>query len=267
MRKFLASVLVCGGILLGSASAAGPLVVNGTQMGAEAAARLYANTTYVSLRAVGQRLRPDAAITWEDGQAVVRTGDLELTARPGAGYIAVNGRALQVPYGVWAVAGRVLVPVRVLAQAMGAQVDWNSATGQVTVTGGGAVEGGDTAYEAEDLYWLSRIVSAESRGEPLEGQIAVANVVLNRVKSSQFPNTVYDVIFDRQWGVQFTPVSNGTIYEAPTDQSVRAAQMALEGTNVAGDSLYFLAPALSTNHWVMENRELVTVIGSHWFYR
>lgn len=267
MRKFLASMLVCGGILLGSASAAGPLVVNGTQMGAEAATQLHRNTTYVSLRAVGQQLRSDAAITWENGQAVVRTGDLELTARPGAKYIEVNGRTLHVPYGVWAVAGRVLVPVRVLAQAMGAQVDWNSATGQVTVTGGGAVEGGDTAYEADDLYWLSRIVSAESRGEPLEGQIAVANVVLNRVKSSQFPNTIYDVIFDQKWGVQFTPVSNGTIYHAPTDQSVRAAKLALEGTNVVGDSLYFLAPALSTNSWVMENRELVTVIGNHWFYR
>ena len=75
------------------------------------------------------------------------------------------------------------------------------------------------------------------------------------------------MIFDRKWGVQFTPVSNGTIYDTPTDQSVRAAKMALEGTNVVGDSLYFLAPALSTNSWVMENRELVTVIGNHWFYR
>ena len=265
MRKFLASMLVCGGILLGSASAAGPLVVNGSQMGTEAAAQIHANTTYVSIRAVGQQLRPDAAITWENGQAVVRTGDLELTARPGANYIEVNGCTLHVPYGVRTAAGRVLVPVRVLAQAMGAQVDWNSATGQVTVTGG--AEGGDTTCEEDDLYWLSRIVSAESKGESLEGQIAVANVVLNRVKSSQFPNTIYDVIFDRKWGVQFTPVSNGTIYDTPTDQSVRAAKMALEGTNVVGDSLYFLAPALSTNSWVMENRELVTVIGNHWFYR
>lgn len=265
MKKFLASLLVCGGIMTACASAAGPIQVNGTLMGSEVSALLHANTTYVSIRAVAQRLEPDAAITWEGGQAMVRTADLEISARPGNYYIESNGRMIHVPYGVRTAAGRVLVPIRVLAQAMGARVDWDPHTGMVTVTGIGA--DGEDAQAGDDLYWLSRIVSAESRGEPLEGQIAVANVVLNRVKDKNFPNTVYDVIFDRKWGVQFTPVSNGTIYDQPTEQSVQAAKMALEGTNMAGDSLYFLAPHLSTNHWVMENRELVKVIGNHWFYR
>ena len=271
MKKLLASMLICGTILtgtaLGASPQAGPLVVNGAPVGAEGAAQIHANTTYVSLRALAQRLRPEACVTWEEGQAAVRTADLALTARPGDTYIQANGRALPVPHGVRAAAGRVLVPVRVLAQAMGAQVDWDAATGTVTVTGGGAIEDASTAYDAQDLYWLSRIVSAESQGEPLQGQIAVANVVLNRVKSSQFPNTIYGVIFDRQWGVQFTPVANGTIYHEPASQSVLAAKLALEGASAAAGSLYFLAPEQSTNHWVSQNRELVTVIGSHWFYR
>ena len=107
-------------------------------------------------------------------------------------------------------------------------------------------------YNREDkLYWLSRIISAESRGEPLEGQIAVGNVVLNRVDSPDFPDTIYGVIFDDRWGGQFTPVRNGTIYQEPTEQSIQAAKLCLEGVNVAKDSLYFLAPALTNNHWIL----------------
>jgi len=62
-------------------------------------------------------------------------------------------------------------------------------------------------------------------------------------------------------------VANGTIYNEPTEESVLAAKMVLEGARVTGDSLYFLAPDLTTNHWIMENREYVTTIGTHWFYR
>ena len=97
--------------------------------------------------------------------------------------------------------------------------------------------------------------------------MAVGTVVLNRVASDEFPNNIYDVIFDRKWGVQFTPVANGTIYDTPTAESVLAAKLCLEGGRVAGDSLYFLAPELTSNHWIMNNREYVTTIGCHWFYR
>ena len=114
---------------------------------------------------------------------------------------------------------------------------------------------------------MSRIISAESRGEPLAGKLAVGTVVLNRVASSQFPDTIYGVIFDDKWGVQFTPTANGTIYQEPTAESVLAAKLCLDGAREAGDSLYFLAPKIATNHWVMENRELVAIIGNHWFYR
>lgn len=75
-------------------------------------------------------------------------------------------------------------------------------------------------YNADDLYWLARIISAESRGESLDGKIAVGNVVLNRVASSDFPDTIYGVIFDDRWGGQFEPVRNGTIYQTPTEDSV-----------------------------------------------
>ena len=85
--------------------------------------------------------------------------------------------------------------------------------------------------------------------------------------SADFPDTIYGVIFDDRWGGQFTPVRNGTIYQEPSARSVEAARLCLSGANTAGESLYFLAPALATNHWVMENRTHVVTIGSHWFYK
>lgn len=128
---------------------------------------------------------------------------------------------------------------------------------------GGTWEG---SYTAEDLYWLSRIISAESQGEPLEGKLAVGTVVMNRVASPEFPDTIYGVIFDSKWGIQFTPVANGAIYWEPTRESEEAARMVLEGARAAGNSLYFQDPTQTTDRWAANNRKYVTTIGSHWFY-
>ena len=75
------------------------------------------------------------------------------------------------------------------------------------------------------------------------------------------------MIFDDRWGGQFEPVRNGTVYQTPTSESVIAAKLVLEGADVAQDSLYFLAPTLTDNHWIMENRDYVMTIGVHHFYR
>lgn len=123
-----------------------------------------------------------------------------------------------------------------------------------------------TNIDDDAVFWLARIISAESKGESLEGQIAVGNVVLNRVKSPEFPNTIYGVIFDDRWGGQFEPVRNGTIYLDPTAQSIQAAKQCLSGVNNIGNCLYFLAPDLAQNFWIPQNREYVTTIGCHDFY-
>ncbi|MEG2037954.1 MAG: cell wall hydrolase, partial [Ruthenibacterium sp.] len=121
-------------------------------------------------------------------------------------------------------------------------------------------------YPPQELYWLSRIISAESRGEPLRGQVAVGNVILNRVASPAFPNSVQGVVFDKRNAVQFEPVSNGSIYAAPSPQSVTAAKMALDGSREAGDALYFFAPSLSKGTWIAKNRAYLKTIGCHRFY-
>lgn len=248
------------------ASAADVLSVNGNNLWTQAKARLVGgNTTYVSLRTVAGVLAPDAAVTWENGSAWVRGAGLTLSARPGEQWLTVNDRALYIPQGVRLEGGTTLVPIRVLAQALDGHVDWSARDG-VTLTAG-AGRPGSASYTQDDLYWMARIISAESRGEPLLGKLAVGTVVLNRVASEEFPNTVHDVIFDRKWGVQFTPVANGSVYNEPTQESVLAAKLVLDGARAAGDSLYFIAPNLTNNHWVMENQTYVTTIGCHWFYR
>ncbi len=266
MKKWCASALLCAALLLGpKAQAAGSVLVDGAPLENNAFAQVRNNTTYVSLRTVTQALRPTATVVWENGQAAVWDSALSLTARPGSIYIEANDRAIYLPDGVLLEDGCTLVPVRALASALGAQVDWDAGTGTVHVTSG-AASAASAGYDSSSLYWLSRIISAESRGESLLGKIAVGNVVLNRVASSEFPDSIYGVIFDGRWGGQFEPVRNGSIYQEPTEESVLAAKLVLEGASVAGNSLYFLAPSLTSNHWIMNNRPYVMTIGCHWFY-
>lgn len=266
MKRLLMSLALSLSLTLTPALAAGTLTIDGRTVDADATVRN--NTTYVSLRAVTQALQPDALILWTGDRASAEGQDFSLTAQPGALYLEVNGRALYIPQGVLLENGRTLVPVRVLAEALGADVDWNSATGEVTVTSGdGTILTEYDVYDPDALYWLSRIISAESQGEPLTGKVGVGNVILNRVGHAEFPDTIYGVIFDSRWGGQFEPVQNGTVYSTPTQESVIAAKLVLEGADTVGDSLYFLAPSLAGNHWIMSNRDYVATIGGHWFYR
>ena len=124
----------------------------------------------------------------------------------------------------------------------------------------------DSAYDYEDLYWLSRIISAESKGESFTGQIGVGTVVLNRVRSSQFPNTVKGVVFDQKYGTQFTPVANGSIYDTPTQSAVVAAKMCLDGYTLSNSVLYFLNPRIATSSWIQNNRKYAFRVGNHDFY-
>ena len=114
----------------------------------------------------------------------------------------------------------------------------------------------------EDILWLARIIYAEARGESYTGQLAVGNVVMNRVKNASFPDSVYGVIFD---GYQFTPVLNGTIYNTPSVSCVRAAWAAYNGGQAVGDCLYFVATSV-TDSWVNKNRQFAVNIGGHNFF-
>lgn len=260
---WLLALCLCFGLAQGAGAAS--LQIDGQTLTEDVA--LYRSTTYVPLRAVCALLRPDAQVSWENGSAVVRATGLALTARPGDVYIQANGRMLYAAEGVRLVNGVTLVPIRVLAKALDASVSWDGATRRAVVySGSGRIASGSSYYDGDALYWLSRIIEAESGGEPLLGKLAVGNVILNRVESADFPDSIYGVIFDDKWGVQFQPVSNGAIYNAPSEQSLLAAKLCLDGASVVGDCLYFLNPELATNFWIMENRPYISTIGRHQFY-
>lgn len=112
----------------------------------------------------------------------------------------------------------------------------------------------------KDLYLLAQIIHAEAKGEPYEGKLAVGNVIHNRVKSEQFPNSIRDVIFQKG---QFQPVMNGSIYNEPSEESIRAAKESYH-KNIVGPALYFYNPELSTDTWIT-TRKIIKRIGSHVF--
>ncbi|WP_432403322.1 cell wall hydrolase [Wukongibacter sp. M2B1] len=127
---------------------------------------------------------------------------------------------------------------------------------------------GSSSTYSTNLYWLSRIIHAEAGAEPYNGKVAVGNVILNRVKSGDFPNTVKGVIFEYYKGIpQFSPVEEGTIYNTPSAESIQAAKDALNGVRPVGSSTYFFNPAKSAGSWIIKNKTYVMRIGNHVFYR
>ena len=221
-------------------------------------------TSYITLRALAQY--GDFDLSWDGTRAVLTGEGLELAAVPGENYLEVNGRVLYIEQGVGVTDGMTYLPLRTAADATGAGLLWDGETATASLILEGA-QAPQANYDGEELYWLSRIISAESRGESLLGQLAVGNVVLNRVLHDNYPDTIRGVVFDEKYGVQFEPVSNGTVYDEPVHASVLAAKMCLEGARVVEDCLYFFAPALSAGRWIVENGTYYTTIGCHRFYR
>ena len=116
-------------------------------------------------------------------------------------------------------------------------------------------------YRETELALLARLVSGEARGEPYIGQVAVAAVVLNRVRSDEFPDTVSGVIFQRG---AFDAVWDGQFDMQPTDSSIRAARDALNGWDPTGGCLYYYNPRTATSEWIW-TRQVQLTIGQHAF--
>lgn len=123
-----------------------------------------------------------------------------------------------------------------------------------------ASTGTASSYES-DVELLARLIHGEARGEPYVGMVAVGAVVLNRVKSSKFPNTIAGVIY--QSGA-FDCVRDGQINLTPNEQSRRAARDALNGWDPTGGCLYYYNPSTATSSWIWQ-REVRLTIGDHSF--
>ncbi|MDQ0193995.1 cell wall hydrolase [Paenibacillus wynnii] len=122
------------------------------------------------------------------------------------------------------------------------------------------------AVSEEEMHLLQKIVMAEAEGEPYQGKVAVANVVLNRLRSANFPDTIKEVIYQRS---QFSPVANGRLKRVKPDQdSINAVNAALSGVKkVSDDTYFFLSLKLAQDLTVHHTRKYAKTIGNHTFYK
>ena len=243
------------------------LCVDGEYVSVEVARVQHDGVTYVALAPMAKELDESVQIGWDGSSSTVtvKSSKLSLTAKVGQLYIQANGRYLYVPEGVQMVGGKVTVPLSVLVKAFDARLSWDAASGTVVVNrGSGAIQSGDSYYNQDDLFWLSRIIQAECGNQPLEGRMAVGNVVLNRVKNPAFPSTVKGVLSQKN---QFTTWKNGALANrTPNATSVIAAKLVLDGGEVESTkgATFFDS---NSNSWAARNKTCVAVIGNHKFYK
>ena len=116
-------------------------------------------------------------------------------------------------------------------------------------------------YDSQALDLIARIINSEAGSMSLEGKVSVGNVIMNRVNSAEFPNTIYGVIYQPN---QFTVVNTNRFYATPSDQSVAAAKMVLDGVNYVPGAVFYNVSGLNT--WASRNRTYLMTFAGHDFY-
>lgn len=274
MKKLFAAGVISVFCLLGTSAKAADIPidikVNGEYIITDTKPVIKSDITYAPVRSIAEALGADS-VDWSPIQktATINIDSKEIKISIGSNTAYVNAQPTKINGTSFILNDRTYIPVRSVSNLFNAKVWWDSEMYNVELSKSSVSlpeEMIDTTYTNDEIYWLSRIINAESQGEPLKGKIAVGDVILNRVKSNEFPNTIYGVIFDKKYAVQFEPVSNGTIYNTPSKESVAAAKYSLSSDSSVGNCLYFFNPKLATSSWIINNRTYYTTIGGHAFY-
>ena len=242
------------------------LVVNGKHL----PILTFNGESYLSLNALCRALdKTEASFDLKDGifTAKIMKGALSATAKEGEHLVIANGRYLYSNHpNIYQ--NRVLyVPMSSAVKAVGGKIE--KVMGKyhyLTTNEGAAIRMGDAYYDEDAVLWLSRIIHAESGNQPLAGKIAVGTVVMNRVDSPKYPTTIYGVIFDKKYGVQFTPTANGSIWCTPNAESVIAAKIVLEGYRTDPDILFFMNESTAVSTWISDNCDYAFTIADHSFW-
>lgn len=228
---------------------------------------LHNDTTYVALVGMAKALDENVNAVWDGstGTATLTTANLTLTATLGQQYVVANGRYLYLEEPVAQYDGTMMVPLSVVTKAFDARLNWDAATGKIMVQrGSGALAHADVFYNQDDLFWMARVIYAEAGNQPLEGMMAVGNVVLNRVGNPIFPGTIHGVLAQKN---QFSTYKGGALANrTPNANSVIAAKLVLDGGVVeeVKDALWF--DAKCSGSWAARNRTHLVTIGGHKFY-
>jgi N-acetylmuramoyl-L-alanine amidase len=134
--------------------------------------------------------------------------------------------------------------------------------GSSTLSAMGISASGTTStHSSGDVTLLARVISAEARGEPYAGQVAVGAVILNRIRHPSFPGSVAGVVYEPG---AFSCMDDGQINQPVADSAYRAARDAMNGSDPSGGAIYYFNPATATSSWIW-SRPLITVIGKHRF--
>ena len=200
------------------------------------------NAAYISFRELYKYLK-GADISWNSKQrqhmpALI----IQKYKKVNDNCIKINNKSVHNAAVNLLINNRIYIPNRSACEEMGYSVLWNKYSYSVELY---MDPNNEHMFEIENngndqknvstedyLYWLSRIIHADAYGQPFNEKLAVGNVVMNRVKSSEYPDTEYDVIFDEKFGTQFTPAKNGSIYSDPDIESIEAARIILDGYSI-----------------------------------
>ncbi|MDK2927797.1 MAG: N-acetylmuramoyl-L-alanine amidase [Bacillota bacterium] len=166
---------------------------------------------------------------------------------------------------LWLIGQRYGVSVTALQQANGLWTDLIYPGDVLTIPDGGTpaalASRGSARPSMREVELLAQMITAEAQGEPYEGKVAVGAVILNRLRDPRFPNTLEGVLYETD---AFEPILNGTFYQTPDAESIRAAQDALAGWDPTGGALYFYNPSRAWSTWIF-SRPVLTQIGNHVF--
>lgn len=177
-------------------------------------------------------------------------------------YVNVNGRYIYIAHGVRFSGKSCYLPLTVLLCATGCSKDTSdSATSQTYIPGLRSMTVGSEFYNETVVYWMAKTIYSEAGNQSLEGKIAVGNVIVNRVRSDRYPNTVTGVIFQKN---QFSGVLTDNFKVDPPEECVIAAKIALEGTQIYHNVMYFNVAGMDT--WAKRNRPFLDKLGGHDFY-
>ncbi len=206
----------------------------------------------------------------DDGFSAVAES-LEITAVDETNYLTANYRYVFLPNGYIRCGEDIYLPTGALARIFGVKIAASEERVDISAKQCRIISGTEDYYKlniAPDYqYWMPRVIKVETVDEPLAGKIAVGNVIENRVKSEQYPDTIYEVLYDNNSGVQFAPATTGAFTAEGDELSWVATCLCWEGYNTAEDSLYFANPENNGNYWFKTYRVYVKTIGRHEFYK
>lgn len=242
------------------------LKINGTPIFVDSDPYIKQNRTFVPVRFVAEAFNMTVEWIQDEKKTILSDDHHKIEMWIDSNKLVVNDEEILMDVNVEGVNGRTMVPIRYLAEIKDFEIKWDDYTYSVEMNKEGVEIPASNilsrSYSDEDIIWLARIVHVEGKNLSLDGKLAIANVVLNRTKNPNFPDTVYNVIFDSRYAKQFPPAHKPGFKELKPDKScVVVAKMALEGLNNIDKCLYFNNRPFSN-----KSKDLYKVIDGEYFY-